>query len=110
MLLEVRVVASPFVLPRGIRTRIGLIVPRYRQTAVARNRLKRRLRELCRTRLLPVGIAADLVIRVRAEAYQASFAMLAADMDRVLVRLVSWRATAREPSAELDGSTGPTPE
>ena len=33
--------------------RVGLIVPRHRQTAVARNRLKRRLRELTRLRLLP---------------------------------------------------------
>ena len=32
-----------------------MIVPRHRHTAVARNRLKRRLRELVRTQLLPAA-------------------------------------------------------
>ena len=35
----------------GPLPRVGIIVPRHRQSAVARNRLKRRLRELVRLRL-----------------------------------------------------------
>jgi RNase P protein component len=33
--------------------RVGFVVPKYGHTSVDRNRLKRRLRELVRTRLLP---------------------------------------------------------
>lgn len=61
---------------------MGLIVPRHRQTAVARNRLKRRLRELVRTRLLPEAFPADVVLRARREAYDATFAMLMQDVER----------------------------
>jgi ribonuclease P protein component len=69
---------------------------------VARNRVKRRLRELCRTRLLPADVAADLVIRIRPEAYRAPFVVLAAEIDRVLAQLVSWRAGEPELSPVLD--------
>lgn len=95
-------VASPLVLPRGTRTRIGLIVPRYQHTAVARNRVKRHLRELSRTRLLPADIPVDLVIRIRPEAYRASFLMLAADVDRVLVQLLSLQDAQPKPSGDAD--------
>jgi ribonuclease P protein component len=73
--------------------RIGLVVPRFRHSAVARNRLKRRLRELSRTRLLPTDVAADVVIRIRPDAYRATFADLVADIDRAVVQLVRWRGT-----------------
>ena len=73
--------------------RVGLIVPRYKQSAVARNRLKRRLRELTRVRLLPTDLAADVVLRVRPEAYEASFDILAADVARVLAQLTRWWST-----------------
>jgi ribonuclease P protein component len=91
-LFEVRVIASPFVLPPGTRTRIGLIVPRFHQSAVARNRVKRRLRELSRTRLLPTDLPAQIVIRIRPEAYRATFPALDADIGRILAQLVAWRA------------------
>lgn len=86
---EVRVVASPTVcLENNLpRTRIGLIVPRYKHSAVARNRLKRRLRELVRLRILTSGISGDVVIRTRVDAYDASFDSLAADIIRVIDRL-----------------------
>ena len=71
--------------------RVGLIVPKYRHSGVARNRLKRRLRELARLRLLPLGLAGDVVIRVRPEAYRASFEALTADIARVLAQLLRWR-------------------
>jgi len=67
---------------------------------VARNRVKRRLRELSRTRLLPSDIAADVVIRIRAEAYRAPFAALAIDLDRALRQLLQWRSTISAPVSE----------
>ncbi len=70
--------------------RIGLVVPRYKHTAVARNRLKRRLRELSRLHLLPTDLPADIVVRIRPEAYAATFEALAADIARALVQLTRW--------------------
>jgi ribonuclease P protein component len=74
--------------------RVGLVVPRYKRSAVARNRLKRRLRELTRLHLLPAAIAADVVIRIRPDAYTATFEMLADDIGRVLSQLLRWSATS----------------
>ena len=70
--------------------RVGLIVPLHKNSAVARNRLKRRLRELARTCLLPSDLPADIVLRVRPEAYDASFEALTADIARALVQLALW--------------------
>jgi ribonuclease P protein component len=67
---------------------------------VARNRLKRRLRELARTRLLPSGLGADVVIRVRPETYDASFAELQTEMDRAIALIARSRGFDR-------GSPGP---
>jgi ribonuclease P protein component len=61
---------------------VGVIVPRFAHTAVARNRLKRRLRELTRTRLLPVLPPVDLVIRALPSAYAAPYRALAAQIER----------------------------
>jgi ribonuclease P protein component len=63
---------------------MGLIVPKYQSTAVARNRLRRRLREIWRRELQPTQPGWDLLIRARREAYQASFATLRAE-------LLGWR-------------------
>lgn len=60
--------------------RMGLIVPRFQSTAVARNRLRRRLKEIWRRDLKPRQPAWDLVIRARREAYGASFGDLRRDM------------------------------
>lgn len=53
------------------------MVPKHRHVVVERNRLKRRLREVGRRQLLPrlaeAGLAADLLIRARPEAYEATF-------------------------------------
>jgi ribonuclease P protein component len=66
-------------------------VPRFGQTAVARNRLKRRLRELARTRLLPVLVrqlpAVDVVIRPIPPAYAATFDALARQVERAAGQL-----------------------
>lgn len=73
--------------------RVGLVVPRFKHSAVARNRLKRRLRELTRVRLLPADLPADVVLRVRPEAYEASFDALATDIVRALAHLTRWCST-----------------
>jgi ribonuclease P protein component len=64
--------------------RIGLIVPRFQSTAVARNRLRRRLREIWRRDLQGAVPPCDLVIRARPEAYTADFGALRAE-------LLGWR-------------------
>jgi len=64
--------------------RIGLIVPKFQSTAVARNRLRRRLREIWRRQLQPYLRPGDLVVRARREAYQAGYNALRAEMSRWL--------------------------
>ncbi len=61
-----------------------MIVPKFRATAVARNRLRRRLREIWRREVRPRQPGWDLVIRARRPAYDATFAQLRAD-------LLAWR-------------------
>ena len=64
--------------------RLGLVVPRYQFTAVARNRLRRRLKEAWRQEVQQRQPAVDLVVRARREAYAAPMAALRAE-------LVAWR-------------------
>ena len=60
--------------------RFGLVVPKTRQTAIARNRLRRRLKELWR-REIQAGLPAwDVVLRTRRESYAATFQLLRADL------------------------------
>ena len=65
--------------PAGV-ARLGVVVPKHKRTIVLRNRLKRRLRELGRTVLLPGlrnhGAVLDVLLRARPEAYTAAFADL----------------------------------
>jgi ribonuclease P protein component len=56
-------------------------VPLHGQTAVRRNLLRRRLREIVRTRLLPELGALDLVVRARPAAYRCSFHELAVELE-----------------------------
>ncbi len=65
-----------------------MIVPKHKQTAVARNRVKRRLRELLRLELLPDLPALDVVVRAFPQAYDASFDALRRDVVRVRTQLV----------------------
>jgi ribonuclease P protein component len=60
-------------------SRLGLVVSKPRQTAVARNRLRRRLKELWRREGQHQLPAIDVVIRTRREAYAASFELLRVD-------------------------------
>jgi ribonuclease P protein component len=66
---------------------VGIVVPRYSGSAVDRNRLKRRLRELVRTRLLPLALSVDVVVRARPNAYTASFGALETDVTHTMVEL-----------------------
>jgi ribonuclease P protein component len=64
--------------------RLGLIVPKFQATAVARNRLRRRLREIWRRDLRPAARGWDVVLRARRNAYETEFAMLREE-------LLTWR-------------------
>lgn len=61
--------------------RVAIVVPRYRQNAVARNRLRRRLREITRRRVLGALGSLDVVFRARPAAYRARFTELAREME-----------------------------
>ena len=60
--------------------RMGIVVPRFGETAVARNRLRRRVREILRRDLLGSLPAIDCVVRARRAAYTARFAELRAEL------------------------------
>jgi ribonuclease P protein component len=59
---------------------MGLIVPRFQSTAVARNRLRRRLSEIWRRDIQARQGPCDVLIRARKEAYGATFAELRAEL------------------------------
>lgn len=88
MHLDVRVLASPLGTPR-----VGIVVPLHQHSAVDRNRLKRRLRELVRTELLPALRTqiqgSDVALRARREAYDADMQALRADVLTVRGRMTA---------------------
>jgi ribonuclease P protein component len=65
---------------------VGIVVPKYKHSGVERNLVKRRLRELSRTRLLPAlaDRPADVTLRALPSAYDASFDVLARDVERAV--------------------------
>jgi ribonuclease P protein component len=67
--------------------RVAIVVPKWGFTAVRRNQLKRRLRELSRALLFVRESSRDVVLRARREAYDASFGDLRDDMTTVSVAL-----------------------
>lgn len=80
--LEVRATGSPFLYPR-----IGVIVGKHGHSIVHRNRLKRRLRELVRTILMPgIGLS-DIIVMSLPSAYRASFADLESEVREMLAVL-----------------------
>jgi ribonuclease P protein component len=68
--------------------KVGLVVSRAVGSAVVRNRVKRRLRELMRRRVASLPGGCLLVLRAHPAAAGASQADLAADLDLVLSRLL----------------------
>lgn len=76
-------------------SRVGVVVPRYGNSAVRRNRVKRRLKEALRREVLPrldeSSTEIDLMVRARREAYDTSYARLSGE----LVEWVETRWPAR---------------
>ncbi|HSJ13881.1 MAG TPA: ribonuclease P protein component [Longimicrobiales bacterium] len=72
------------------RLRVGVVVPRYGHAAVARNLVKRRLREVLRRDLLPrllaAGVSLDLIVRARREAYDADYGELREELNQLAER------------------------
>jgi ribonuclease P protein component len=73
--LDAFISPSPVAFPR-----LAFVVPRHKRKVVARNLVKRRLREIGRAVLLPAlgnhGRALDVLLRARPEAYGAGFVEL----------------------------------
>ena len=80
--LEVRTVASLL-----SHVRLAVIVGKHRHTIVERNRLRRRLRELARVRLIPFHSEIDVVIRSLPTAYDATFSVLTDEIDQIARQL-----------------------
>ena len=70
----------------GSTTSIGFVVNRGVGSAVDRNRVKRRLRHLMRTRVADVPPGSRIVIRALPAARAATSATLSADLDEALTR------------------------
>ena len=60
--------------------RVAIVVPKFGFTAIRRNRLKRRLRELARLYILPKPVSRDVLVRARRDAYAATFEALRTDI------------------------------
>lgn len=69
--------------------RLGVVVSRFGRSAVARNRLRRRVREHARRFILPLVPAFDMIVRPRVAAYDAAAQDIAADLERWLASLRS---------------------
>jgi ribonuclease P protein component len=76
--LDARASASLLLHPR-----VGVVVPKYRRNIIDRNRTKRRLRELARTKMLPILGRIDVLLRAKPEAYGASFDQLSVEVDAI---------------------------
>lgn len=87
--------------------RLGITASRKVGNAVARNRARRRLREVARL-VLPVSAAPgqDYVLVGRAATLQRPFAMLVDDLHAALRRLRAWRpaSAARTEAMQEDGA------
>ncbi|HET7734967.1 MAG TPA: ribonuclease P protein component [Nocardioidaceae bacterium] len=68
--------------------RIGFVVSKQVGNAVTRNTVKRRLRHLARERISSLPGSAVLVVRAQPASAGASYAELAADLDRALSRVL----------------------
>lgn len=91
--LDVFAAASPL-----SHLRVGLIVPRFGHSAVDRNLVKRRLREIVRRDFVPklqrMGVTTDIILRARRNAYGVPYGELRDE----LIQLAD-RRWLREPSS-----------
>lgn len=73
------------------RPRVAVIVPRYGNSAVDRNGVRRRLLEIVRTGWMPQifsqGRGVDIVLRAKPAAYQASYEALRESLTRPMEAL-----------------------
>ena len=67
--------------------RVAVIVGKHGHTIVERNQLRRRLREMVRTRLIPVISGADVVVLSLPSAYELSYAELLAEFEKIIPRV-----------------------
>ena len=86
--LSAHVLLASGAVPEDPEPKVGFVVSRAVGSAVVRNRVKRRLRELTRRRIASLPEGCLLVLRARPAAAGASQAELAADLDLVLGRLL----------------------
>lgn len=107
--LELRAAASLHALPR-----VGVVVPKYKHSAVDRNRLKRRLRELVRLHLLPAlatcAVPLDVLVRASPSAYGRAVDGLHRELGaalRDLRRLAATLAEARTAEAPREADASP---
>jgi ribonuclease P protein component len=61
--------------------RIGVIVPKFGHTIVERNKLRRQIREIARTVLLPTLGPRDILIKALASAYGTEFQALHEELE-----------------------------
>ena len=75
--------------PSSEPARVGLVVSKAVGPAVTRNLVKRRLRHLSRDRVEALPAGSLLVLRALPPAAQATYAALAAELDRCLARVAT---------------------
>jgi ribonuclease P protein component len=66
--------------------RIGVIVPKFGRTIVERNRLRRQLREIARTVVLPGLGQRDVLIKALSSAYGSEFIALREELAHIAQR------------------------
>lgn len=64
--------------------RAAVIVGKHGHTIVERNRLRRRLRELVRLKVLTMMTANDIIVRTLPSAYTSSFDDLSKEIDEIV--------------------------
>lgn len=75
-----------------LHARVAVVVAKYAHTIVERNRLRRRLRELARTVVIPSLGGMDVLIRALPSAYGATFRELLSEAEEVVLELSGKRA------------------
>jgi len=94
--LSAHLLPAAGLVPEDAEPKVGFVVSRAVGSAVVRNRVKRRLRELMRGRVASLPGGCLLVLRAHPAAASASQADLAADLDLVLGRLLRRQVGARQ--------------
>ena len=94
--LSIHLLLAAGAVPEDTKPKVGLVVSRAVGSAVVRNRVKRRLRELMRGRVASLPGGSLLVLRAHPAAAGARQADLAADLDLALGRLLRRQVGARQ--------------